>query len=62
MNCINKFCIYSDSDKCILEEININSLGICDTQILISLNDDTLKLEKMKLLDRYRGEHEKWDK
>ncbi len=53
MNCENTFCIYCDDDKCILEEININSLGRCDACIIINLSDELLRKEKEKLLDKY---------
>ena len=33
MKCENYFCVYQDNGKCILDEINIDIMGQCDSCI-----------------------------
>jgi len=35
MKCENEYCIYNKDYLCILDEINIDSLGMCDSCILL---------------------------
>jgi len=53
MTCENDHCIYNRKTKCILDEIYINSLGMCDDCIIVSLNDDFLINEKEKQLRKH---------
>lgn len=48
MNCENNFCIYCDEGKCILQNISINNIGMCDECILINLNDEILKEKNIR--------------
>ncbi len=52
MNCENRFCIYCNSAKCTLNEINIDSMGMCGACIIIDLDDDILKPVKRKILEQ----------
>ncbi len=53
MKCENIFCIYCDNYKCILNTISINNIGMCEECIIINLDDETIKKEKIKLLRKY---------
>jgi hypothetical protein len=46
MRCKNKYCIYNRDFTCILEEISINSLGMCDDCIIVKLNEDFIEAGK----------------
>ena len=52
MKCENDFCIYQHCGICMLGEITINSLGMCEQCIIISLNENDLTQAKAKTLDR----------
>ena len=49
MNCEVDYCIYNDDYECILSEIRINSLGMCEECILVSIPNAELKFLKNKL-------------
>ncbi len=53
MRCENNFCIYCNEYKCTLDEINIDTIGLCTECILIDLDDDTLNEQKKKILSSY---------
>ena len=46
MNCELEYCIYNDMYTCILDEIQINSYGMCEDCELITIPKE--KLEKYK--------------
>jgi len=48
MNCENDYCIYQKENKCRFPTITINSLGMCDDCIKISLDENFLEAEKEK--------------
>lgn len=50
MNCENEYCIYNLESKCLLEKISVNSLGMCDDCIMISLDEGFLAAEKQRQL------------
>ena len=52
MNCENDYCIYNGEGACALKRVDINSLGMCDDCIMISLDEDFLKSEKSRQLDK----------
>ena len=50
MNCEFDYCIYNKNFMCILDNIEINSLGMCDKCIIVSILDKNLeKLKKSQL-------------
>ena len=53
MNCSNKFCVYCDDEKCRLDEISIDELGVCRDLILVNVNNEILKKEKAIILERW---------
>ena len=50
MICENNYCIYWNENDCILVEIYLNNLGICESCINISIPDEVLaKLREEQL-------------
>lgn len=56
MNCENNFCIYQNKDKCILDEISIDSSGMCTECIYPNIDEKILNQAKLKLLKKYENE------
>ena len=46
MTCQNIFCIYQRNNECILEEISLDIIGICDNCIYVDI--DTKMLNELK--------------
>ncbi|MCL2566341.1 MAG: hypothetical protein FWE24_11150 [Defluviitaleaceae bacterium] len=46
MNCANIYCIYNRRFECILDEINLDSIGMCDDCIMVNLDEYLLEAEK----------------
>ena len=46
MICENEYCIYQKENRCHFPTTTINSLGMCDGCIIISLDKNFLKEEK----------------
>lgn len=50
--CENDFCIYQKNGRCILESINLNTLGLCTACIHINIEEKTLNhLKEIHLKD-----------
>jgi len=56
MKCEQNYCIYNKHRKCILDETEINSLGMCDACILVYLEQDFLDAEKKRQLLGFEDE------
>lgn len=56
MNCENDFCIYQNKGKCILDKIDIDSLGMCAECIYPDIDEEILMQAKLKLLKKYEKE------
>jgi len=50
MNCEFDYCVYNQDSICLLNEIQINSLGMCEDCILVTIADEDLKRAKEKQL------------
>jgi hypothetical protein len=53
ITCEFDFCIYNESGKCDLEEININAYGMCEECMLPNIPENILNKYKKKLLDKF---------
>ena len=53
MKCENHFCIYEEKGECSLDEIEISSLGMCDSCIYPDIDENILLEAKKKLLYKY---------
>ena len=51
MNCEFDYCIYNQNKTCILQNIQINDLGMCDQRIIVSINRNALETMKQKQLN-----------
>lgn len=50
MKCANKFCIYQENGKCLLEKISLDCSGICEECICLNIDDNFLQKCKSDLL------------
>ena len=53
MKCENSFCIYQSKGKCILNKVDIDSLGMCAECIYPDIDEEILNQAKLKLLKNY---------
>lgn len=51
MYCENKFCIYQNNNKCIDDNIELDISGLCQSCILINIDDELLEKLKKKTLE-----------
>ena len=54
MKCANSFCIYQFKGNCVLDKVDINSLGMCAECIYPEIDENTLLQAKSKLLRNYK--------
>ena len=52
MTCENELCVYNSNSKCALDEVGIDSLGMCDSCIMVELEEAFLESEKERQLRR----------
>lgn len=52
MKCEFKFCIYQLENKCTLSEISVDALGVCESCILIEIDEVSLQGMKNEILER----------
>ncbi len=53
MHCENMYCIYQKDNACTLDEIALDSMGMCSDCILVNIDTDALATAKEKLLAQY---------
>ena len=54
MYCDNNMCINNDEkNHCVLDEISINSLGLCNECILVSVEKEERERIRRKMLELY---------
>ena len=51
IKCENELCIYCKNNKCILDAIQLNSMGICNECVQISIEKNQLNYLKRKLFE-----------
>lgn len=51
IKCENELCIYCKNNKCILVAIQLNSMGICNECVQISIEKNQLNYLKRKLFE-----------
>ena len=56
MNCANDYCLYNWGFTCTLDEINIDSKGMCDELVLVRLDINILNNEKERQLSKAESE------
>jgi hypothetical protein len=50
LKCDNDYCIYNKKQQCILDEVGIDAIGMCDSCIILSLDEELLDAEKTRQL------------
>ena len=53
MICENKFCIYQEDEKCLLDEVRADIMGACTDCIYIDISDEELRKRKKEMLKRF---------
>jgi len=46
LKCESKYCIHNRNFKCKWKNVSIDSLGMCDSYIIVELDEEFLKTEK----------------
>lgn len=54
MNCENDLCVYNSKGKCIIEEISVDSSGMCAACIYPNIDEKILEKAKNNFLERYK--------
>ena len=57
MRCANEHCIYNRDFECILNKIEINEFGACDSCIIAILDAYFLKTEKERQLQEIQNRY-----
>ena len=53
MLCQNKFCIYEENGKCILNETELDINGTCEECIYVNISTEILEEQKNKLRNSF---------
>ena len=62
MSCDNDYCIYNSGDnECILGEVFINNIGMCEACTMISLDKDFLASERQRQREEINRRYEAAD-
>lgn len=49
LNCGFDLCIYWEENHCIFDSIKINELGMCDSCIIVAIEEEYLKKKRLEL-------------
>ena len=61
MTCEYQLCIYNSDAECIVKEPQINEIGMCESCIIVDLDEKFLKKEKMRqLMELEKRWTERW--
>lgn len=61
MKCENILCVYYKHSMCILDEVSINELGMCDACIHVSFSEKELSKKRNDLLKRFEKQYKEWE-
>ena len=56
MKCEFDYCMYNKDFECMVDDLEINSLGMCDACIVISLDKEFLEKEKQRQLSELESQ------
>ena len=48
MRCENEQCIYNQNAECLLDEIGLDAIGMCDACIIVDWDKDLLEAAKIR--------------
>jgi len=54
ISCENVFCIYYEKDKCILDSISLDEMGICTNVFFVNVEELYLSYKRKKLLSKFK--------
>ncbi len=56
MRCEFTICIYQKDMRCILDEISMNDIGMCEDCITVNIDTEYLEIQKREVLQRLHGD------
>ena len=59
MRCKNKFCIYYRKERCMTEDIAINSMGMCEDFVCVEFDESELKVKRADLLTKIERQYQR---
>jgi len=62
MTCEFDLCIYYSDGLCTVDEISINSLGMCDACVAVNIPESYLRKKRREVLERYEAEYRERDR
>lgn len=62
MKCEYMLCIYHSDNACILDDIEVNSVGMCESCITVNIPEEYVMKERETALARFKAIHDEWDK
>ncbi len=62
MKCAFEYCIYNEEFACILNEVEMNSIGQCKDCIIVSFPEEKLAEYKRKQMQEIMSRYENSDK
>lgn len=62
MICENAFCIYWDNNRCILENISLDEIGLCRSCIYIDIDPQSLNQYRLALRNKLEPMYEAQNK
>jgi trimethylamine:corrinoid methyltransferase-like protein len=57
MICGNELCIYNEANECGLETVTIDSAGMCESCIIVSIDKSILDAAKQSQLAKYEEQY-----
>jgi hypothetical protein len=61
INCELVLCVYYENGKCILDSIEINSLGMCDACITVDIPEEYISEKRQALLKQFEEQYKEWE-
>lgn len=54
LDCENQFCIYFESNKCILERNSLDESGMCKESYCVDIEEDFLSVKRKKQREKFQ--------
>ena len=59
MQCEQEYCVYNENSNCLVRDISVNIFGMCESCIIVSLDEELLEKEKKRQRDATAARWEK---
>ena len=56
MECRNDLCVYYSYNSCLLDEIEVNEVGMCASRINVAFTEEELSKKREEALERFERE------